>query len=103
MDSRLSSIVERYGGDNSSVEDLLLLHHKRLDHPSFSLLSRIYPHLFEKTKENKFFCDACELGKHTKSSYVTGSRRSGIFELVHSNVSMSNNNFQWISIFCVLY
>jgi GAG-pre-integrase domain len=86
-DSALSSIVERSGGHKISVEDLLLLHHKRLGHPSFSLLSRLYPRLFEKTNENNFFCDACELGKHIRSSYVSsGSRSSSIFELVHSDV-----------------
>jgi hypothetical protein len=31
--STLSSIVERSGGDKSSMEDLVLLHHKHLDHP----------------------------------------------------------------------
>jgi hypothetical protein len=55
IDSALSSIVERSGGNKISVEDLLLLHHKHLGHPSFSLLSRLYPRLFEKTNENNFF------------------------------------------------
>jgi GAG-pre-integrase domain len=60
--------------------DLLLLHHKRLGHPSFSLLSRLYSCLFEKAKENKLFCDVCELGKHTKNSYVSSSSMSyGVF------------------------
>jgi GAG-pre-integrase domain len=101
MNSALSSIVERSGGHKSSVEDLLLLHHKRLGHPSFSLLSRLYPRLFEKANENKLFCDACELGKHTRSSYVSfGSRSSGIFELVHSDVwgpclTTTFNGFQY--------
>jgi hypothetical protein len=53
MDSALSSIVEISRGHKSSVEDLLLLHHKRLGHPSFSLLSRLYLRLFEKANENK--------------------------------------------------
>jgi GAG-pre-integrase domain len=87
IDSALSSIVEKSGGHKSSMEDLLLLHHKRLDHPSFSLLSRLYPRLFEKANENKLFCDVCELGKYTRSSYVSSSSRSsGVFELVHSDV-----------------
>jgi hypothetical protein len=35
MDSALSSIIGRTEGVERSVEDLLLLHHKRLGHPSF--------------------------------------------------------------------
>jgi hypothetical protein len=55
-------------------------------------LSRLYPRLFEKTNENNFFCDACELGKHIRSSYVSSGSRSSsirsssIFEFVHSDV-----------------
>jgi transposase InsO family protein len=87
MDSALSSIIERSGRNKSSMEDLLLLHHKRLGHLSFSILSRLCLRLFEKAKENKLFCDACELGKHTRSSYVSfGSRSFGVFQLTHSNV-----------------
>jgi GAG-pre-integrase domain len=86
MDSALLSIVKKSGGDKSSVEDLLL-HHRRLGHPSFSLLSRLYPCLFKKTKEDKFFCDSYELRTHTRSSYVSsGNRSSCIFELIHSDV-----------------
>jgi GAG-pre-integrase domain len=86
MDSALSSIVKK-SGDKNSVEDLLLLHHMRLGHPSFSLLSRLYPRLFEKAKENKLFYDACELRKHTRSSYVSyGNRSSCVFELIHSGI-----------------
>jgi hypothetical protein len=49
MNSSLSSIVERSGGDKSSMEDLLL-YHKYLGYSSFSLLSRLYPRLFVKGK-----------------------------------------------------
>jgi hypothetical protein len=53
VDSALSSFLESSGVVGRSVEDLLLLHHRRLGHPSFSALSRLYPPLFEKTnKEN---------------------------------------------------
>ena len=87
MDSALSSIVENTGGVGSSVEDLLLLHHRRLGHLSFSLLSRLYPILFEKANKNKLVCDACELGKHTRSSYASsGNRSTCIFDLIHTDV-----------------
>jgi GAG-pre-integrase domain len=81
------------------VEDLLLLHHRRLGHPSFSVLGRLYPLLFEKANKKKMFCDACELGKHTMSSYSSsGSRSFFVFVLVHSDVwgSCPHNCCEWI-------
>jgi GAG-pre-integrase domain len=67
--------------------DLLLLHHRCLGHPSFPVLSRLYPSLFEKTNKEKLVCDACELGKHTKSSYASSCNRSScLFNLIHSDV-----------------
>jgi transposase InsO family protein len=43
--------------------------------------------LVEKANKEILVCDACEFGKHTRSSYVSsGSRSSCIFELVHSDV-----------------
>jgi GAG-pre-integrase domain len=56
VNSALSSFLESSGVVGRSVEDLLLLHHRRLGHPSFSALSRLYPPLFEKRliKKNWF-------------------------------------------------
>jgi GAG-pre-integrase domain len=88
-DSALSSIVGRIGGVERSVNDSLLLRHKRLSHPSFSILSRLYPSLFKKTNKEKLVCDACELGKHTKSFYVSSCNESScLLNLIHSNVSL---------------
>jgi GAG-pre-integrase domain len=87
VDSALSSFLESSGVVGRSVEDLLLLHHRRLGHPSFSTLSRLYPPLFENANKEKLVCDACKFGKHTRSSYSSsGSRSSLIFDLVHSDV-----------------
>jgi Integrase core domain/GAG-pre-integrase domain len=87
VDSALSSFLESTWVVGRSVEDLLLLHHRRLGHLSFSALSRLYPPLFEKANKEKLVCDACKLGKHTRSSYSSsGSMSSLAFELVHSDV-----------------
>jgi hypothetical protein len=51
VDSALSSFLESTGGVGRSVDDLLLLHLRRLGHPSFSALSRLYPPLFEKANK----------------------------------------------------
>jgi hypothetical protein len=53
MDSALLSIVGRTRGIEKSVEDILLLHHRRLGYPSFSVLSRLYPSLFENANKEK--------------------------------------------------
>jgi hypothetical protein len=69
------------------VEGLRLLQYRRLGHPSSSVLSRLYPSLFEKANNKKPMRDACELGKHTRSSYASsGSRSFCLFNLIHSNV-----------------
>jgi GAG-pre-integrase domain len=87
VDSALSSFLESTWVVGRSVEDLLLLHHRRLGHPSSSTLSRLYPPLFEKANNEKLVCDACELGKHTRSSYSSSVSRSSLaFDLVHSDV-----------------
>jgi hypothetical protein len=69
MNSALSSIIRRTKGVERSVEDLLLLHYRHLSYPSFSILSRLYPSLFEKINKEKLMCDVCELDKHTRSNY----------------------------------
>ena len=89
MDSALTSMVEKtsVGGYGKSVEDELLLHHQRIGHSSFGVLSRLYSSLYEKADKQKLVCDACEFGKHTRSSYVgSGNRSSGAFDLIHSDV-----------------
>jgi GAG-pre-integrase domain/Zinc-finger len=73
-------VVER------SVEDLLLLHHRRLGHPSFPILSRLHPPLFKKANKEKLVCDVCELDKHIRSSYARSGSRSFCFNLIHSDV-----------------
>jgi GAG-pre-integrase domain len=90
MNLALSSIVGRTRGIKRSVDDLLLLHHRRLGHPFFPVLSRLYSSLFEKTNKEKLMCDVCELGKHIKSSYASShNRNSYLFNLIHSDVWVS--------------
>jgi GAG-pre-integrase domain len=70
-----------------SAEKVLLLDHQRMGHPSFNVLSRLYPSLFENTDKSKLVCDACEFSKLTRSSYVSSGHRSSCsFDLIHSDV-----------------
>jgi hypothetical protein len=65
----------------------VLLHHRSMGHPSFSLLSRLYLSLFEKANDGKLVYDACEFGKYIKSSYVSSDSRSpNVFDLVYFDV-----------------
>ena len=47
----------------------------------------MYPELFSKIDKEKLACDACELGKHTRSTYgAIGLRCCEPFVLIHSDV-----------------
>ena len=75
------------GGSRSDVDDLLLRDHKRLGYPSFSTMSQIYPNMIKMANNDSLVCDACELGKHTRSSYASsGNKSSKIGDLIHSDV-----------------
>jgi GAG-pre-integrase domain len=70
-----------------SVEKVLMLDHQRMGHPSFNVLNKLYPSLFEKVDKSKLICDACDFGKLTRSSYVSSSHRSScVFDMIHSDV-----------------
>jgi GAG-pre-integrase domain len=89
LDSVLTSMVEKtcVGGSSMSVEDELLLYHRRMRHSSFGVVSFVYPSLYEKTNKQKFVCDTCEFGKHTRSSYISsGNKNYDIFDLIHSDI-----------------
>jgi hypothetical protein len=70
MDSALTSLVEGVGvgGSGMIVEEVLLRYHQRMRHSLLSVLSLLYPSLYERANKEKV-CDACELGKQTRNSY----------------------------------
>ncbi|KAF3776297.1 hypothetical protein EJ110_NYTH48625 [Nymphaea thermarum] len=59
--------------------------HLRLGHPSVSKLHHLLPHL---SIPKSFQCEACQLGKHTRSSYSSSlsSSSCGLFDLLHVDV-----------------
>jgi Integrase core domain len=93
------------GGSEMSTKKVLILDHQLIMHPSFHVLSMLYPSLFEKTDKSKLVCDACELGKLTRSSYVSsGHRSSCIFDLIHFDIwgpcfTNSMNGYRYFIIF----
>src|SRR5437588_12277626 len=86
---------------SGGLEEEAMLQHRRLGHLSFDSLKKLEPELLNKVDRNKLVCDACELGKHTRSSYKSiGLRSFEPFSLVHSDVwgpcpTTSVSGFRW--------
>jgi hypothetical protein len=73
--------------NTEGVEKEVILHHRWLGHPLFDCLSKLYPDIFKKVDRSRVGSDACELGKHTRSTYPSiGLRSYESFILIHSNV-----------------
>jgi transposase InsO family protein len=65
----------------------VILQHCRLGHMSFDTMSKVFPEEMKKVDKDKLVCDACEYGKHTRTSYVSrGLRSTSPFVLIHSDV-----------------
>ena len=68
-------------------EKEVFLLHCRLGHVPFESLNKLYPDVFKDVDKTKLVCDACELGKHTRSTYPSiGLRSCEPFMLIHSDV-----------------
>uniref|UniRef100_A0A5B6Z677 Putative polyprotein n=1 Tax=Davidia involucrata TaxID=16924 RepID=A0A5B6Z677_DAVIN len=83
----IDSSHEALQADSSPA--LLELHqwHRRLGHPSFGVLGKLFPLLVKQCTHNKFICDACELAKHKRTSYPSFNNKSTApFMIVHSDV-----------------
>ena len=73
--------------DTSSAMSMLHQWHRRLGHPSFGILEKLFPNLTKYCPRNHFFCEACELGKHKRSVYAPINKRSDVpFMVIHSDV-----------------
>lgn len=70
-----------------SPTDEFLILHRRLGHIPFMKLGQLYPSLYGKVDKGKLVCDACEFGKHIRSSYLLSDNRSAKpFQTIHSDV-----------------
>ncbi|WVZ24941.1 hypothetical protein V8G54_003485 [Vigna mungo] len=54
---------------SNKIGDVMLLHH-RLGHQNFGYLKHLFPNLFINKKVDDFFCEVCQLWKHTCASYI---------------------------------
>lgn len=79
-------------GNQAAFEDMnvnrkILQLHRRLGHPSFFTLEKLYFILFKRTSIDSLFCNSYELFKRSKSSYhVSNYRSSTPFITIHSNI-----------------
>jgi hypothetical protein len=72
---------------SSSPLDEFLLHHRRMGHLSFAVLSQLYPNLYCKISKEQLVCDACQYGKQPRSSYLSSDNRSSVpLQTIHSDV-----------------
>ncbi|XP_057478145.1 retrovirus-related Pol polyprotein from transposon TNT 1-94 isoform X6 [Actinidia eriantha] len=73
--------------DKGSAISMLHQWHRRLGHPSFGILEKLFPNLVKHCSRSQFFCEACELGKHKRSFYAPINKRSDSpFMVIHSDV-----------------
>ena len=71
--------------DNSVAQ--IWLWHQRLGHPSFTLLQKLFPSLFQHNNVSIFQCETCELAKHHRVSFPLSSNKSSApFSLIHTDV-----------------
>lgn len=90
---------------------LPLLHqwHRRLGHPSFGILEKLFPSLTKRCPRSQFFCEACELAKHHRSFYAPVNQRSASpFMVIHSDVwglspVTSLSGYRWFVTFIDCY
>ncbi|CAL5418427.1 unnamed protein product [Camellia sinensis] len=86
---------------------LSLLHqwHRRLGHPSFNVLEKLFPSLVRDCPRSIFGCDACELAKHKRTCYPSINKRSTFpFMLIHTDVwgpspVVSTSGYRWFVTF----
>jgi transposase InsO family protein len=68
-------------------EAMVMFYHCRMGHLSFDKMSKVFADVMCGVDKNKLVCDACEFGKHARSSYVSrGIMSISLFVLVHLDV-----------------
>jgi transposase InsO family protein len=77
------------------------LWHRRLGHPSFSYLQRLFPSLFNKCNISDFLCETCVMAKCHRTVFPSNKTRAIVpFSLVHTDVwgpapHSTHNGMRW--------
>lgn len=71
---------------STTNDNNIVLWHKRMGHPSFSYLQRMFPHL-HLNKSTIPHCDICEFAKHHRPTFTPSIYKSTRpFSIIHSDV-----------------
>lgn len=73
---RIQNSGQAFFGKSKDVNQEIIHRHRRLEHPSFFVLKKLYPDLFSRTQFESLFCDVCEYAKHARNSYPVSDNRS---------------------------
>lgn len=67
-ESGLQSMSSNVSLSVSSGQDVMLWH-RRLGHPSFTYLKKLFPSLFDNQNFTSLNCEMCQFAKHTRTSF----------------------------------
>ncbi|KAL0549174.1 hypothetical protein IC582_013655 [Cucumis melo] len=71
----------------NTFEQDCMLWHFRLNHPNFTYVQYLFPHLFSKLDVSSLFCDVCIRAKHHQVSFPSQPYKPTLpFTLIHSDV-----------------
>ncbi|BFG42330.1 hypothetical protein CerSpe_286040 [Prunus speciosa] len=89
---------------NSRAQQQIWLWHRRLGHPSFGYLQRLFPSLFQGLVDSQFKCETCVLAKSHRTVFPSSDSKTEFpFELIHSDVwgpaKVSSTGKRWFVTF----
>lgn len=67
----------------TSIFQSVWLHHRRIGHPSYSVVKSMFSSLSQGLDVENFHCDVCELAKHNHVPFLTSKKKLCSF-LFHS-------------------
>jgi transposase InsO family protein len=91
--------------ESTSLRDKLWLRHKRLGHPSFGYMKKLFPTLCTGLNDEHFICETCIKAKSHRSTYhLSNNKSQEPFDLVHSDVwgpspTISKSGYRWFVLF----
>lgn len=86
-------------------EEVIWLWHRRLGHPSFGYLRRLFPSLFLNCNPSNFHCETCVLAKSHRVSFpLNNTKVNTPFSLIHTDVwgpapMPTQNGMRWFVTF----
>ena len=95
----------KVGVVSSMAEERIMVTHKQMGHPSFSLLKELYPSLFKDVIFEHLLCESCQLGQMKRNTYqITNKRCIKPFSLIHCDIwgpapTEDLYGYQWFLIF----